>query len=218
MAQHAGRSIWSMPNRFNKRIFADPASLRRELDYLLKHPSELKAAFRSGRISHPFAERIMLAVTGVNGCRYCSFGHAQAAAQSGISEEEVAQLLTGDLDRVDPAEAVALAFAMHFADSNGNPLPEMVAQLETSYGADAACDILMIIRMIMLGNLAGNTFDALLYRLRGRPAEGSSWQNEVATLGLLTLGAIPFALAFAIQMALVEAAESSDSNVLVLQA
>ena len=45
--------------------------------------------------------------------------------------------------------------------------------------------------MITSGNLSGNTFDALLSRLSGRPAEGSGPWGELATLVLLAL-AMPF--------------------------
>lgn len=36
-----------------------------------------------------FQERIMLAVTNVNGCPMCSYAHAKYALESGMSDEEV---------------------------------------------------------------------------------------------------------------------------------
>ena len=64
----------------------------------------------------------------------------------------------------------------------------MVQKLVQTYGQERARDILAHVRMITLGNLSGNTFDALLSRLRGRPAEGSGLGSELATLALLVLG------------------------------
>ena len=47
---------------------------------------------------------------------------------------------------------------------------------------------IICLHMITLGNLSGNTFDPLLSRLRGCPAEGSSLGSELAALSLLALG------------------------------
>ena len=46
------------------------------------------------------------------------------------------------------------------------------------------------IRAISMGNLLGNTFDALLSRLRGQPAEGSHLHDELQIFGLV-LTALP---------------------------
>ena len=39
-------------------------------------------------LSPAFRERLMLAVTAVYGCRYCSFAHAREAISKGVSQEE----------------------------------------------------------------------------------------------------------------------------------
>ena len=45
----------------------------------------LKAAMRGDLVSVQFRERLMLMVTEVNGCRYCSYGHSKAALAAGLS-------------------------------------------------------------------------------------------------------------------------------------
>jgi len=172
---------------FFKRIYT-PRSLLGDFRDILDHFHEFRSAVRSRRISRSFAEKIMLAVTAVNGCRYCSYGHAKTALASGVSPEEVDLLLSGEIGHVSANEAPALFFAQHYAENGDHPDPEMVQKLVKTYGQEKARDILAHIRMITLGNLSGNTFDALLSRLRGRPAEGSSLGNELATLALLVLG------------------------------
>ena len=104
-----------------------------------------------------------------------------------MSQEEVDLLLSGEVGHASPEEAPALFFAQHYAESDGHPDPEMMQKLVETYGPEKARDILAHIRMITLGNLSGNTFDALLSRLRRRPAEGSSLGSELATLALLVL-------------------------------
>jgi len=173
--------------RFSKRIYT-PRSLLKDLRGIVDHSHDLRAAARERRIGKAFTEKIMLAVTAVNGCRYCSYGHARSALASGVSQEEIDRLLSGDVGHASPEEAPALFFAQHYAENDGDPDPEMVQKLVDTYGHERASDILAYIRMITMGNLTGNTFDALLSRLRGRPARESSLGSELATLALLVLG------------------------------
>jgi AhpD family alkylhydroperoxidase len=178
---------------FSKRIYT-PHSLLQDFRDILAHFHEFRSAVRSKRISKAFAEKIMLAVTAVNGCRYCSYGHAKTALASGVSQEEVDLLLSGEVGHASPEEAPAVFFAQHYAESDGHPDPEMMQKLVETYGPEKARDILAHIRMITFGNLSGNTFDALLSRLRGHPAKGSSLGSELATLTLLVLGTPALAL------------------------
>jgi AhpD family alkylhydroperoxidase len=183
---------------FSKRIYT-PRSLFEDFRDILDHFHEFRSAVRSERIDRAFAEKIMLAVTAVNGCRYCSYGHARTALESGVSQEEVDLLLSGEVGHASPDEAPALFFAQHYAESDGHPAPDMIQKLAQTYGQERARDILAYIRMITLGNLTGNTFDALLSRLRGRPAEDSSLGSELATLALLVLGTPVLGLAIALK-------------------
>jgi hypothetical protein len=50
----------------------------------------------------------------------------------------------------------------------------MTRKLEEFYGEETASHILVFIRLIYFGNLAGNTWDAVISRIRGDPAESSS--------------------------------------------
>jgi AhpD family alkylhydroperoxidase len=183
---------------FSKRIYT-PRSLLQDFQNILDHFHEFRSAVRSRRIGRAFAEKIMLAVTAVNGCRYCSYGHAKMALTSGVSPEEVDLLLNGEVGHASPEEAPALFFAQHYAESGGHPDPERVQKLVETYGQERARDILTHIRMITLGNLSGNTFDALVNRLRGRPAEGSGLGSELATLALLVLGTPLLALGIVVK-------------------
>ncbi|MBN1314652.1 MAG: hypothetical protein JXA42_04270 [Anaerolineales bacterium] len=206
-----------LPGQFKKRFYYKPNLLLKEMDYIIKHAAELKTAFQSGRVDRGFTKRIMLVVTGVNRCRYCRFGHARSAVREGMDSSLVNELLGGDLSQADPFELMALDFAMHYAESAANPNPEAVSELEEVYGTDMACDILMVLHMITFGNLLGNTFDALISRIKGLPAGESTLWNEVSTLTLLLASIIPYSLALAFQMALVQVSESTRGKMLVLQ-
>ena len=106
----------------------------------------------------------MLAVTSVEGCRYCSYFHSKLALKDGISQEEIGQLLSGNLDGCPEEEALAVIYAQHWAESNANPDAEAVSKLQQVYGFEKSQAIHLMLRMIRLGNLLGNTWDYLLYR------------------------------------------------------
>jgi AhpD family alkylhydroperoxidase len=180
------------PTIFNKRIYTLPAFTIAIHD-VLDHIDDLRAASRGNRINRAFAEKIMLTVTRVNGCRYCNYGHSRAALAAGVSETELQYLLSGELGAFPEHEAVALAFAQHYAESNCRPDPSARERLLAYYGPETSRDILAYLRMITLGNLYGNTFDAILSRLAGKPAARSRFLEEIGViLGAFVI--IPFAI------------------------
>lgn len=162
-------------------------ALLMDLRRVVRGAPDLFSAVRDPRISRAFAEKIMLAVTAVNDCRYCSYGHARMALASGVSQREIDLLLSGDVGHTSPQEAPALLFAQHYAESGGCPDAEAYERLVDAYGERGARHVLAYIRMITVGNLLGNTLDALLGRLRGRPVAGSSLRQEVLVLALFAL-------------------------------
>ena len=80
----------------------------------------------------------------------------------------------------DEFEAMALLYAQHFAEADGRPDPEMTRKLFGYYGTRTADHIVLFIRMISFGNLLGNTWDAVLSRLKGNPAENSNLVFELS--------------------------------------
>ncbi len=172
---------------FDKRIYTFPA-FRADVVQIFDHMDDLRQAARSGRVTKVFAEKIMLVVSCVNGCRYCCFGHSRAALEAGISEAELQSLLALDLGIFPANEVTALTFAQHYAEANCQPNPAAWQRVVTYYGEETANDILAYLRMITFGNLLGNTYDALLSRIAGKPALDSSLQSELSVLlGVLWL-------------------------------
>ncbi len=172
---------------FKKRIFNLPTFVASVRD-LFSQPDALHTALAHYRVSRPFVERIMLAVTQVNGCRYCSYAHTRMALKAGVTEDELRRLLAGQLAQSPATEIVALAFAQHYAEQAGQYDQLAWQRLEDAYGSDAARDILVYIRLISLANLYGNTFDAVLSRIMGRSVAGSHWLDELAVMILGATG------------------------------
>lgn len=174
-----------MERQFHKRIFS-AATLLGDLGYLLVRFPRIVGALLDKEISRAFREKIMVVTTAVNECGYCSWFHAKQAVASGVSADEVADMFQLQFQAsASPHELTALLYAQHFAETNRNPDAEMTARLFDDYGERTAKHILVLIRTIFFGNLFGNTWDAVLSRFKGNPAEGSSKTFELVFFALV---------------------------------
>jgi len=107
----------------------------------------------------------MMAVTAVNGCRYCSYYHAKEALKTGVEPEEIRELLSGSIQNSPEDEVVAIMYAQHWAESDTHADPQAVDKLLETYGTEKADAIHLVLRLIRMGNLMGNTCDYVLYRI-----------------------------------------------------
>jgi AhpD family alkylhydroperoxidase len=151
----------------------------------------LKKAKKAGLLDEPFVERIMLAVTQVNGCAMCSYAHTKMALEKGMANEEIQNLLSGDLDHAPEEELPALMFAQHYAESKGHPSKPSWDRITENYGEQRALGILASTRIIMMGNAFGIVLGSFKNRLKGKPDEGSRLGYELSVLLLF----VPFLLA-----------------------
>lgn len=151
--------------KFSKRIYKNPAMFFKDFWFLAKNSENIRKTMKSGIISHGFRERLMLAVTAVNGCKYCSYFHAKQALKSGLSQPEIDTLLSGNIAVCPEEENIALLYAQHWAESDARPDSDAVNKLKEVYGDEKAQAIELILRMIRMGNLSGNTWDYFMYRI-----------------------------------------------------
>ncbi len=133
-------------------------------------------------ISEEFVERIMLAVTEVNGCSVCSYAHTKMALESGFSEEEIDSFLSGSEAYVTSEEAKALLFVQSYADAHGVLDPALYERLEGEYGKRESEIILAAARVMMVGNILGLPMSAFWSRLKGKSYENSSLGYELLML------------------------------------
>lgn len=150
---------------FTARRYHTLRNLLADLRAILARRKEMKPLMRGETLSKPFRERLMVVVTEVNACRYCSYYHARQALVEGISEDELQALAEGEFEASPPAERAALLYAQHFAEADGHPDPGASARIEAHYGPETAAAIDLALRVIRTANLMGNTFDYVLYRI-----------------------------------------------------
>lgn len=148
---------------FRRRYYHNAAQLWHDLRQVATQRGQPQAP-----VSAALRERLMLVVTSVNQCRYCARFHVHAAQLSGLPPDEIALLLGGTLHQAPAAELPALIYAQRWAEA-GEATGEEYTQLVAVYGLAQAAAIERVLRIIWVGNLLGNTWDYLVFRLsRGR--------------------------------------------------
>ncbi|MBN2285984.1 MAG: carboxymuconolactone decarboxylase family protein [Tissierellales bacterium] len=149
----------------------------------------LSKAKKSKDLDEGFIERIMLAVTEVNGCAICSYAHSKMALEAGMSNEEIQKMLAGIMTDAPPEEMSAVMFAQYYAESRGNPSAEAWNRIVEIYGLSKARGILGAIRIIMLGNAYGIPWSSFFERFKGKPDVRSNilYETAVIIIGSLLL-------------------------------
>ena len=144
-------------------------------------------AKRNDGLSTEFAERIMLAVTEVNGCALCSYAHTKIALEAGMRNEEIQNMLAGDMADTPAEELPAVLFAQHYAERRGKPAQKTWERIIEVYGPSMAYGILGAVRMIMMGNAFGIPWGSFLSRFKGKPDKRSCLLYELSVMLFGTL-------------------------------
>lgn len=166
-------------NRFNKKTYHGLREVLRDFSTLVKKRKQIRTLMRGGSLSKAFRERIMLTVTEVNGCRYCQYAHAKIALSAGLSVSEINCLTSGVFHHCPPEEVSALLYAQHWAEENGSPDTAVRVKMHNIYGQEKTRDMELVMRMIRMGNLMGNTWDLLLFKFSfGKMGNSSSVRTK----------------------------------------
>ena len=149
--------------QFNRRLYRSFGDFITDMRTVMSQRENIRGMMRN--LDPAFRERLFLAVTQVNGCRYCSYYHAKQALLSGVTDDEVQRLGNGLLDGCPQDELTALYYAQHWAETDACPDEEARARLLETYGDETTSKIDLALRMIRVGNLTGNLLDYILFRL-----------------------------------------------------
>ena len=154
-----------MKKTFQKRTYQGLGEVWADIRFIIKRRSFIQSAMGE-LISPAFRERLMLVVTQVNECRYCRTFHASEALKVGITDAELAVLLEGQIPIDAPEDEIpALIYARYWAEREAQPDAVNVQELMDVYGEEMAAAIHIVLRMIRMANLLGNTADFILYRV-----------------------------------------------------
>lgn len=150
---------------FRRRTYQSWSEFAADFKAVMSRRDQMRPLMRGELIDPAFRERLMLAATAVYGCRYCSYVHAKQALVEGMSDDEIEALRQGELANSPPEEMPALLYAQHWAETGGRTDPAARSRVVEQYGKEAVEAIELALRTIRVGNLLGNTFDYILYRI-----------------------------------------------------
>ena len=150
---------------FNRRTYPSVSAFVADLKAIMVQRDQMKPLMRGELIDAAFRERLMLAVTAVNGCSYCSYAHARQALAEGIDNDEIEALQDGVVVNSPREEVPALLYAQHWAETAGKIDPAARERIVETYDEDTAHAIELALRTIQMGNLVGNTMNYILYRV-----------------------------------------------------
>lgn len=150
---------------FPKRSYPSVGLFVDDMRFLLKNRQAIKKLMQGEGIDPKLRERLMLAVTEVNNCRFCARAHTKMALEAGVEAEEIRKLLEGQMETIPEAERPAVLYAQHWAETCGQPDPAAVRSLEERYGKAAVEWMHRAMRLVRIGNYTGNTVDRILYRM-----------------------------------------------------
>ena len=150
---------------FDRRTYPSVAAFMADLRAIMARRDQMRPLMRGELIDPAFRERLMLAVTAVNGCRYCSYAHAKQALAVGMDSVEIQALQDGVLENSPEDQVPALLYAQQWAETAGKVDPAARERMVELYGAPKVDAMELALRTIQMGNLSGNTGDYILYRL-----------------------------------------------------
>jgi len=153
----------------------------------------LKLFKKKNGMNFKLKERIMLAVTEVNGCTMCSYVHTKLATKAGLSDKDIKDLLAGELEGIPEAESLAVLFAKDYAFNKETVDPAFYQKLVTAYGKRKARAILGVVHVITMTNAMGISLDLLKKTFSFKHVKGSNVLNEIL-VPLLTMVFFPIFL------------------------
>ncbi len=191
LAAQAYREARAKCPPFRRTTYRTSSELIEDFRFFWDNPAVLTEMRANTRITPAFGEKLMLAVSGVRGCRFCGSLHSRTAEALGVSQAEASSLLRGEIAGGTVEEAPAVFFAQHYAENDGEPEADMVRTLVQSYDERTAQDVLNYLRLFDMANLLGNTLDALFSRCLGKPSADTTLKDELAIVALATFGIGP---------------------------
>lgn len=182
-----------MPQLYPEPRVFTPIAFYGHLHRAIRYFPLMLRSQRKGIVSKAFNERIMLAVTEVNGCKYCSYYHTRVAIKEGISKSEIRAMRRGDTQRIPEDENMGMIYSQHYADTGGNPDPDTRNKFMDYYGRERALGIEASIKSIMVGNIYGIAVDGLARRMKGEKIKDSKFWNEAGIFfGILPMIPVAF--------------------------
>lgn len=139
----------------------------------------LRSSRKTKLMNKKLKERIMLAITEVNGCELCSYIHTSIALKSGMTREQIKLILGGDTSNIPIEDAVAVMFGQEYAYSKENPSINSIDRLINDYGIQKANLVMAACHMITMTNGMGISMHLFLNRIKFKADKRSNIMLEI---------------------------------------
>jgi AhpD family alkylhydroperoxidase len=139
------------------RHYHSPQEFSRDFYQFITAMQKLRKLGKEDRLDSIFAEKVMLAVVGVNKCECCSYNHTIIALERGILKEDIERLLSCDTDNLTDMQIPAILYAQHWADTKGKVQQTALDEVITYYGKKKATHLEALISLAEFTSLCNNT-------------------------------------------------------------
>jgi AhpD family alkylhydroperoxidase len=139
------------------RHYEGPLEFASDFAKMMAGMSRLRKLRKEDRIDSLLAQKVMLAVVGVNECECCSYNHTLIALEKGIGKDEIDSLLAGTTGSLADSEIPAVLYSQHWADAKGHILQTAREKAVCFYGEQKVRHIEALARLSEMTSLCNNT-------------------------------------------------------------
>lgn len=125
-------------------------------------------------------EELMLTVSELNQCKYCTWAHHEWANLEGVSDAELASLENLNAQEFDRRKWLAISYVRALVSANFGPVDaKLQKEVDATYSPQDIQNIQVVTKVMDLGNRTGNTWDALVSRMQGGPVGDTHLVDEL---------------------------------------
>ena len=126
-------------------------------------------------------ESVMVTVNSVNSCPFCEGLHGELARMAGVEDPKGLMKASSEDECRSFVDDPAISYARIFAeqDGRGQAVDHAFGVLSDTTRPGYAASIRALCWFLLWGSIGGNTINAFLSRLRGKPKAGSSLGFEL---------------------------------------
>jgi AhpD family alkylhydroperoxidase len=163
-------------SQYEKKIWTLAGCLADHRSVILNLPRIAGAYVGPNAVDPQLNESVMVTVNSVNNCPFCEGLHGELARMAGVEDPKalMSAQSEGECRKIvdDPAVSFARIFAE--ADGRGPQVDEAFEALASATRPAYAASVRALCWFLLWGSIGGNTINAFLSRLMGRPKQCSS--------------------------------------------
>jgi AhpD family alkylhydroperoxidase len=167
-------------SQYQKKTWTLGGCLADHRQVFLNIPRIAGAYVGTNSVAPDLNESVMVTVNSVNSCPFCEGLHGELARMAGVEDPKGLMKAKSEDECRSFVDDPAISFARIFAEQDGRG-PAVDQAFQSLSGATRpgyAASVRALCWFLLWGSIGGNTINAFLSRLKGRPKTGSSFVFE----------------------------------------